>query len=357
MARVLVHVVVAAGVGASGLAAGGTAAGLLGVQLSGQAALGGLPPGVLVVGSAIGALAMARVAECVGRVRSLSLGFGLGAGGALVAVTAALIQSFGLLLVGSLLLGIANAALFLSRYAAAAASPEDRRGRAVGLTLGCVAAGAVISPLLLGPSDDLADTFGLPRLRGMFVLAAAVFSLASALLARGATGTSPAEPIPRRGMHQLCTRDMLVATGVLALANLLMVGTMAVVPIRLMVHGHALGSIGLVISAHVAGMFAPAPLTGWLADRVRPGVVAAGGISVLIVTSMSSISMPDPETLTAILVGLGLGWNCGIVGGSALLIARMPPALRPYAEAVGEVAMALAAAVGAPLAGLLLGGS
>jgi hypothetical protein len=47
--------------------------GLLGVQLSGEAALGGLALGVLVVGSAIGALAMTQVAECVGRVRGAAL--------------------------------------------------------------------------------------------------------------------------------------------------------------------------------------------------------------------------------------------------------------------------------------------
>ena len=58
--------------------------------------------------------------------------------------------------------------------------------------------------------------------------------------------------------------------------------------------------------------------------------------------------------MVALLFVLGLGWNCGVVGGSALLAASVPPALRPSSEAIGEASMGLAAAAGAPAAGILV---
>jgi MFS family permease len=58
--------------------------------------------------------------------------------------------------------------------------------------------------------------------------------------------------------------------------------------------------------------------------------------------------------MVALLFVLGLGWNCGVVGGSALLAASVPPALRPRSEAIGEASMGLAAAAGPPAAGILV---
>jgi hypothetical protein len=54
------------------------------------------------------------------------------------------------------------------------------------------------------------------------------------------------------------------------------------------------------------------------------------------------------------LVALGLGWNCGVVGASTLLAASAPPRLRPHLEGIGEATMGVAAAIGAPLAGVAL---
>jgi hypothetical protein len=58
--------------------------------------------------------------------------------------------------------------------------------------------------------------------------------------------------------------------------------------------------------------------------------------------------------MTAVLAVLGLGWNAGVVGGSTMLAAAVPPALRPQTEGIGEVAMGLAAGAGAPIAGLIV---
>jgi MFS family permease len=135
-----------------------------------------------------------------------------------------------------------------------------------------------------------------------------------------------------------------------------MVAVMAIAPVHLAAHGHSLDFVGIVIGVHVLCMFAPSPLTGWLADRAGRLTVAALGAVLLVAAGVSGalLDMSDGTTMTGVLALLGLGWNAGVVGGSTLLAASVPPPLRPQTEGIGEVAMGLAAGAGAPIAGLIV---
>lgn len=147
--KTLATLAVASLLGGIGLAAGGTAGGLVGADLAGDEAAAGLPLGLLVAGSAAAAVVISRLTGTIGRGRSLMLGYLAGSLGAALVVVATT-GSFVLLLVGSTLLGAANAALFLTRYAAAEVGGDALRGRALGLVLFATAIGAVASPNLLG---------------------------------------------------------------------------------------------------------------------------------------------------------------------------------------------------------------
>jgi MFS family permease len=131
---------------------------------------------------------------------------------------------------------------------------------------------------------------------------------------------------------------------------------MAIAPVHLVEHGYTTGFIGVVISIHVLCMFAPSPLTGWLADRAGSVTVAALGALLLVVAGVggAALDLSDGAAMTLVLAVLGLGWNAGVVGGSTMLAASVPTRLRPQAEGIGEVAMGLAAGAGAPLAGLVV---
>lgn len=340
-----------AAAGSVGLAAGGTAGALLGTELAATRAVAGLPLGLLVLGSAASAMVIAWRSDRTGRASGLALGYALGTAGAVMCVLAAVIGNLPLFLVGSTFLGSANAAVFLTRYAA-----EDiGGGRALGLTLFASAAGAVFSPLLLGPTGDLASLAGLPSLSGIYVLAAVAFAAAAVALAT--TPRAPhAEPTSGPSWRALAAAALTAPTRyallLLAAANFAMVGLMAVAPVHLLAHGHDLETIGTVIALHVAAMFMPSPLSGWLADRVGPGTVAAIGV-VLLVAACTGTAVSG--TGVVMLVILGLGWNFGLVGGSTLLASSVDPSYRVHVEGIGEVAMGVAAAVGAPLAGLTIG--
>ena len=165
--RALPPLAAATAVGSLGLAAGGTAAALLAVSMTGGEAAAGLPLGALAAGQAAASLLVARVTGRAGRGAGLVLGYGIGALGALVVVAAATQGSFPALLAGSVLLGGANAAILLSRYAAADIGGPAAGGRALGTVLFATTAGTVAGPALLVPTGRLAQALGLPRLAGL----------------------------------------------------------------------------------------------------------------------------------------------------------------------------------------------
>lgn len=69
---------------------------------------------------------------------------------------------------------------------------------------------------------------------------------------------------------------------------------MAVAPVYLMAHGEDLEMVGTAISLHVAGMFAPSPLSGWLVDRVGPRAVVGAGCVFMLVAGLGG-ALADPR--------------------------------------------------------------
>jgi predicted MFS family arabinose efflux permease len=370
--RAVLLLAVATAIGSLGLAAGGTAAALLAVAMTGTEAAAGLPLGALAAGQTGTALLVAGWTSRAGRGAGLVLGYAIGMLGASVVIVATVRGGFPVLLAGSLLLGGANAAIFLSRYAAADVVGPRAPGRALGTVLFATTIGTVAGPALLVPTGRLAQALGLPQLAGLYLVAVIAFAgaaLAVAGLSRsGLPSLARGSPVTGadQDRHRAVTWARLAAALrpaparaallVLGATNLVMIAIMAVAPVLLMAHGHDLGFIGLAVSVHVLAMFAPSPVTGWLTDRVGGATVASAGAALLILAGSGGVLVDHASgpAMVAVLVVLGLGWNCGVVGGSALLAASVPDEARPHSEGIGEASMGLAAAAGAPAAGLLV---
>jgi MFS family permease len=361
--------VVAQLLGALGLAAGGTAGALLAEYLTGSAAAAGMPLSLLVLGSGVGAVAVARVMRDHGRRAGLTSAYLAGTVGAALVVAAAAWRSWPLLLAGSLLLGGGNAAVMLARYAAA--DLASHRGRSISMVVTAASVGAIVGPNLLGPAGHLAQAVGLPAPTGLFLLAIPAFLGAALVLvaflrpdplqvARDAARS--AEQAAAGSRNELAVlfgdRHIRVALLVLAVANLAMVGVMAVAPVHLHDHGAAMGTIGLIVGAHIAAMYLPSPVTGWLADAVGARVVAGlGALLLLAAGAVAAVGSSGRMGILVALLVLGVGWNAGLISGSALLRdAPVSASLRTRAEGLGELAMGAAAAVGGGAAGLLLAG-
>jgi MFS family permease len=368
--RTLRVLVVAQLLGALGLAAGGTAGALLAEHLTGNPAAAGLPLSLLVLGSGVGAVAVARIMREHGRRAGLAVAYLAGTVGAALVVAAAAWGSWPLLLAGSLLLGGGNAAVMLARYAAA--DLARRRGRAISIVVTAASVGAIAGPNLLGPAGVLARAVGLPAPTGLFLLAVPAFLGAALVLVAflrpdplqvARSQALPAEePAEADGRGELAAllgdRHVSLALLVLAVANLAMVGMMAVAPVHLHDHGAGMGTIGLMVGAHIAAMYLPSPVTGWLSDTLGARVVATVGALLLLAAGVvAAVAGAGWPGIMGALLLLGVGWNAGLIGGSALLRdAQVSPSLRTRAEGLGELGMGAAAAAGGSGAGLLLAG-
>ena len=110
------------------------------------------------------------------------------------------------------------------------------------------------------------------------------------------------------------------AVAVLATAQTIMVAVMTAAPVEMHRHGHSLGAVGAVLSAHTLGMFALSPLSGRLVDRVGARPVLTAGLAALVVAT-GAVSAGPPETVVraVALFVLGYGWNLCFVGGSTEL--------------------------------------
>jgi MFS family permease len=364
--RVLVGAQVLGALGGSAAAAGS----LLALAITGSESLASLPLALLVVGSSVAVVPVSALSRRAGRRPGLTVALATAAVGAAGVVLAGVMESFVLLCAASAVFGAGNTAVMLARYAAADLSTPAERGRAIGRVVFATTFGGIAGPNLLAPAGDVATALGLPELTGLFLFAAVAFALAGLVLfvflrpdplqIAAALDTAPAdehrEPahVPLRQL--LAPSAAVTGLATVITANFVMVAVMAMAPVHMEGQGHSLELVGLVVSLHVAGMFAPSPLSGWLTDRVGPVPVAAAGAGLLVVAGMVAAASGHSAVPFAVgLTLLGVGWNAGLIAGSTLLASAVPVAQRPRVEGAGELSMGIAAASATAVAGPVVG--
>jgi MFS family permease len=136
---------------------------------------------------------------------------------------------------------------------------------------------------------------------------------------------------------------------------------MAMTPVHIRAGGHTpadtLRIVGVVLSLHVAGMYAFAPIMGFLADRFGRRQVVFGGIALLLAAcAVAGTAGHDSTRLAMGLVLLGLGWSATMVAGSSLLSMSMSVELRPSAQGLSDLIMGIAGASAGALSGVVVAG-
>lgn len=343
---------------------------LIAARMSGSETVGGMALTAVVLGAALAALVLARVATRSGRRPALTLGFGTGAVGAAGAVVAVTAGSAVGLLASLLLLGAASAAGLSARFAATDLAAPRHRARALALVVWATTVGVVAGPNLAGPAQALGVAAGLPAATGPFLLCALVFAAATAGIAGGlrpdplvlarrldrAADGAQAPPAVRGADVRAAVASSptaLLGLAAVVLGHVVMIALMSMAPVHLDHGGAALEVVGIVISVHVAGMYALSPLFGWLADRVgRFRVLALAALLLLAAALACAAAGPHDTVLLGIgLALLGLGWSAGLIAGSTLLSESLPLPVRPRAQGLADVSMN----VGGALAGIAAG--
>ncbi|MBZ4015262.1 MFS transporter [Streptomyces purpurogeneiscleroticus] len=373
--RILTVLVLSQVLSGAGLAAGITVGALLAEEMLGSTGTAGLPSALFTGGSAFGAVAVGRLCQRWGRRPGLALGYGVGALGSLGVVVAAATADAVLLFVSLTVYGAGTATNLMARYAGADLAAPERRGRAVSTVLMATTLGAVAGPLLVTATGEVAHGWGIPRLAGPFALATVAFAAAAVLLGTllrpdplrlartladaaalaDAAVQADADPAPSTPARP-DRRRLLAGTSVMVTGQLAMIAIMTMTPVHMRAHGHSTGAAGLVIALHVAAMFLPSPLTGILVDRAgRLPVAAASGVTLCAAGAVAALAPAHsvPALATA-LVLLGLGWNFGLISGTALVTDALPAATRARTQGLLDVALAVAGASGGLSSGVVV---
>jgi MFS family permease len=392
--RTLIVVVVSQVLGGAGLAAGVTVGALLAQQMLRSDSLAGVSAALFTLGSALTAYLVGRLTQRSGRRLGLGLGFAAGGIGALGVVAAAVMGNAVLLFVAFFVYGAGTATNLQARYAATDLAVPARRGTAISVALVSTTLGAVAGPNLVEPLGGFAEGIGVPALAGPFLLAAVAYLAAGAvlllflrpdpfLLARrlnaeearadagrpgsgqhDATATSAGgghpidavqpEPdvVPRPGT------GAYVGAAIMVLTQIAMVAIMTMTPVHMRAHHHSLGDVGLVIGMHIGAMYLPSLVTGVLVDRVgRIPMAIAAGVTLLAAGVTAAVAPGDDMLLLVVaLVLLGLGWNFGLIAGTALVVDNTVPANRARLQGALDVLIALAGSGAGVMSSVVMAG-
>ncbi len=329
----------------------------------------GLSTVALAVGTSLSASLLSNYMDRAGRRPGLALGYLLATGGGVLALIGAQQQMLVVFLAGLMLVGVGSGASNLARYAAADLAEPAAKAKAISFIVFAATIGAVGGPTLVGLADDVGQDFGLIENAGPNGLTALLFALAGLAIFIGLRpdplvlidglrqSTDTAKPKFTATLRAIwALPSARVALVALVIAQAVMVGVMAMTPLHMRAHGHEIGVIGLVISAHTAGMYAFAPIAGWAADRFgRVRSISFGAVVLMIATAMTALAGEAPAILMFPgLYLLGLGWSFAMVAGSALLSESVTDDLRVPAQGAADVLAGVVSGGAALASGLVL---
>ncbi len=364
--KVLATAQVLNGVGVAGTVAAGS---LLVASITNSETLAGLAQTSSVLGAAALALPLARLTSRGGRRLALSVGLIAGVIGSLLAIFGGSRENIYLMLTGTFLVGAASAAGYQARFAAIDLATNEKRAKQLSFVVWGSTIGAVTGPNLMEPSGNLAESLGLPRLTGPYLISAVTLALAVLVIQLFlrpdpyliAAKDSGAATLPRVKTkvalkHIRSNARASFAIASIAIGHIAMVAVMVMTPVHMAHVDVTLTIIGLVISVHVLGMYAFSPLVGALADRLGRLRVIQIGVVILLASALISgfARANDAITLGIGLFLLGLGWSCTLIAGSALLTESVSPEFKSASQGASDLVMNLSGASGGAMAGVII---
>ncbi|WP_442916888.1 MFS transporter [Lysinibacillus sp. 54212] len=370
--RTLIIVLMSQMFGGAGLAAGITVGALLAKDMLGTESVAGLPSALFTLGSALAAFIVGRVSQRFGRRYGLSFGFIAGGIGALGVILAANINSIALLFIALFIYGAGTSTNLQARYAGTDLASEKQRATATSIAMVATTLGAVAGPNLVTPMGKVATAINMPALTGPFMLAAVAYILAGltlffylrpdpllvakAIADRQQKIQQQTSKTVFAEQNKLNKIGIFVGALVLVLSHVIMVAIMTMTPIHMQGHGSSMSAIGMVIGLHVAAMYLPSLGTGLLVDKMgRTFVVIASGVTLALAGLLAAFAPGDSLFwLTIALMLLGLGWNFGLISGTAIIIDSTTIHTRAKTQGSVDVWVALGGSAGSLLSGVIV---
>ncbi len=370
--RTLITVIFSQIFGGAGLAAGVTVGALLAQDMLGTDKFTGIPTALFTLGSAVAALLVGRFSQRFGRRMGLGLGFIAGGVGAVGVVVAALMNSITLLLISLLVYGSGTATNLQARYAGTDLANSKQRATAASMAMVFTTIGAVAGPNLVNVTGEFALSIGVPSLAGPFLLAAVAYTLAGIilllllhpdpLLVAKAVANQTA-PGSQSNSDSEATRDgrkgITLGALIMIITQIVMVAIMTMTPVHMKHHGHGLGEVGLVIGFHIGAMYLPSLVTGILVDKIgRIAMAMASAVTLLLAGVVAALAPTDSMVMLIVALSLlGIGWNFGLISGTALIVDSTTTSNQAKVQGSVDVLIALAGASGGALSGMIVANS
>ncbi|MFY3136902.1 MFS transporter [Achromobacter xylosoxidans] len=292
---------------------------IVGDLLAPDKALATLPISIFVVGMAACILPAGAVARRHGRRAAFLAGTVCGVLVGLLAALAVVLGSFSLFCLATFFGGAYAAVVLSFRFAAADGVSPARRARALSLVMGGGVVAGVVGPQLvthtmyLWPAHMFAATF---------LVQAAVAAL-SALVLMGVRLPKPTAAQVARGRPlRMIARQprFIIAVVCGAVSYMLMNFLMTAAPLAMILCGHSQENANLGVQWHVIAMYAPSFVTGRLITRFGAGRIVAAGLLLTGLSIAIGLAGLDVANFWLTLVLLGVGWNFGFLGASALVL-------------------------------------
>lgn len=312
--------------------------GLVGQQLSSNPAASTLPVSIYQLGLALSTLPAAWIMNRMGRRAAYVLGAVLGVISGVVAAQGIAHSDFVTFCIGTALAGFYAACVQSYRFAATdMVSEPAQQAKAISRVMigGLIAA-------FIGPQVVIWTRDALPAtpFAGSFYSQAVLALLALPLL-MGLRLQPPqiktAVAGDARPLGEIArTPQFVVACAAGVVSYGLMAFLMTAAPMAMVGCGHSVGEAAMGIQWHVLAMFVPSFFTGKLIARYGKRPVTALGLLMIGAAGVLALMGLDIFHFWGSLILLGVGWNFGFIGATALLTECYRPSERAKVQALND---------------------
>lgn len=279
------------------------------------------------VGTACGAVVIAILSRWLGRKQAFMLGSMIGVLGGAVAAIALLRGNFWLFAFSLVLIGTCSGFTQKIRFAAADASPSSYKPKAISWILGAGVVSAVLGPqIAIWAKDLLAPVTFAGAFLAIIPLCIIAFGVLVFLkLPKRSSASAHAEPARPLGEIVLTRRFLIgMICGICTYA--LMTFVMTGAPLAMVIGcGFPTEMATLGIQWHVLAMFGPSFFTGMLITRFGAEKVVAVGLVILMACAVVAHIGVELWNFWLSLVLLGIGWNFGFIGSTAIVASSYRP--------------------------------
>jgi MFS family permease len=328
-------------------------AGLVGTVLAPTRAWATLPITAFVIGTLIASYPTSLLMQRFGRRSVFVVGAALGLLGTVLAGRAIIAGDFWGFSAAALLQGAYQASANYYRFAAADSASEEFRPRAISWVLTGGVAAAFIGTLIVMLTADLMPAYKFAASYfGAGILA--VFAM-GVLASLSVPPPKPKQQAAGRSMGEVLTDARILGA---MLAGMISYGLMNLVmtasPIAMVDCGLTVNDASFALQWHVLAMYLPSFFTGGLIARFGAPKITALGLFLLAAAGVAALSGLQFHNFALALILLGLGWNFGFIGATALLTQTYAPVDANRVQGVNEFAISATVAMCSLLSGKIL---